>query len=421
MSGAALLADLEARGLIHDHTDRRELTALLDDPPAVLYLGIDPTADSLHLGHLVGVLVLRRFQEAGHRPLALVGGATGMVGDPSGRSEERTLLDAETLAANRAGIRAQLEGLLDFEGPAAARLVDNLDWLGGITLLEFLRDVGKHATVNQMAAKDSIRRRMDGEGGISFTEFSYMLLQAFDFWWQFEKFGCRLQVGGSDQWGNITAGIDLVRRRSGGSAHGLTWPLMTRSDGAKFGKTAEGAVWLDPERTLPYELHQYLLNVDDRDAAPLLRRLTMIPTEEISEIAAAHQAEPHRRLAQRVLADSVCELVHGAEALGRVRLAAETLFGSAPISAPGLDALRGIVPETAVEPAALATDEPVVDALVSSGLCSSRGEARRAIDQGGIRVNGDRVASGRGPVGLIGGRYALIQRGRQQRHLLVVA
>ena len=351
MSGAALLADLRARGLVHDHTDERELTALLDDPGVTLYLGIDPTADSLHVGHLVGVLVLRRFQEAGHRPVALVGGATGMVGDPSGRSEERTLLDAETLAANRAGIRAQLERLLDFEGPAAARLVDNQDWLGGVTLLEFLRDVGKHATVNQMVAKDSIRRRMDGEGGISFTEFSYMLLQAFDFWWQFERFDCRLQVGGSDQWGNITAGIDLIRRRSGGSAHGLTWPLMTRSDGAKLGKTAEGAVWLDPERTLPYELHQHLLNVDDSDAGLLLRRLTMIPVAEIAEITAAHEAEPHRRLAQRALADSVCELVHGAAALDRARLAAATLFGSGTISGPGLDALRGIVPETAVTPA----------------------------------------------------------------------
>ena len=425
MSGAALLADLRARGLVHDHTGEHELTALLDDPPVTLYLGIDPTADSLHVGHLVGVLVLRRFQEAGHRPLALVGGATGMVGDPSGRSEERSLLDAETLAVNRAGIRAQLERLLDFEGPNAARFVDNHDWLGAVTLLEFLRDVGKHVTVNQMVAKDSIRRRMNSEHGISFTEFSYMLLQAFDFWWQFENFDCRLQVGGSDQWGNITAGIDFIRRRSrsgvsGAAVHGLTWPLMTRADGSKLGKTAQGAVWLDPERTLPYQLHQYFLNVDDRDVVRLLHRLTMIPGEQISEIMAAHGAEPHRRRAQLELADSVCELVHGRGVLRRVRLAAETLFESSELSAPALDALRGVIPETTIEPAALTGREPVVDALVTSDLCLSRSEARRAIDQGGVRVNGDRVGSPQEPVPLIGGRYALIQRGRKQRHLFVV-
>ena len=267
---AGLLDDLRARGLVHDHTDEVGLRELLDAGPVTVYCGIDPSADSLHVGHLVGVLVLRRFQEAGHRPLALVGGATGMVGDPSGRSDERSLLDAATLEANVAGIRAQLESLFDFGGDSAARLVNNYDWTRDVTLLEFLRDVGKHVTVNQMVAKDSVRSRMASDQGISFTEFSYMLLQAFDYWWQFEHYDCRLQVGGSDQWGNITAGIDLVRRRSGATVHGLTWPLMTRADGQKFGKTAEGTVWLDAARTLPFELHQYLLNTDDRDTERLL-------------------------------------------------------------------------------------------------------------------------------------------------------
>lgn len=420
MSGAALLADLRARGLVHDHTDDRELIALLDDPPATLYLGIDPTADSLHAGHLVGVLVLRRFQEAGHRPLALVGGATGMVGDPSGRSEERSLLDAETLAANRAGIRAQLEGLLDFEASNAARLVDNHDWIGDVTLLEFLRDVGKHVTVNQMLAKDSIRSRMASEHGISFTEFSYMLLQAFDFWWQFENFGCRLQIGGSDQWGNITAGIDLVRRRSGATVHGFTWPLLTRADGAKFGKTAAGTVWLDPERTLPYELHQYFVNSDDRDVERLLCWLTLLPVGEIAEIIDMHRANPERRHAQHELADAVCELVHGRGEVERARLAAAAIFGRGPLTASGLAALRGIVPETSLDPRDLDQAEPVVASLVAAGVCSSRSEARRTIAAGGIRVNGVAVDSAASALDLIGGRYALLQRGKQRRHLLVV-
>ena len=289
-----LLDDLRARGLVHDHTDESALREMLESGPVTLYCGIDPSADSLHVGHLVAVLVLRRFQKAGHRPLALVGGATGMVGDPSGRSDERNLLDGATLEANVAGIQAQLESLFDFSGDSAARLVNNYDWTRDVSLLDFLRDVGKHMTINQMVAKDSVRSRMEGDQGISFTEFSYMLLQAFDYWWQFEHYDCRLQVGGSDQWGNITAGIDLVRRRSGATVHGLTWPLMTRADGQKFGKTAEGTVWLDPGRTLPFEFHQYLMNTDDRDAERLLLQLTLLP---VAEVAADH-GDPHRRTAR---------------------------------------------------------------------------------------------------------------------------
>ena len=420
MSGAALLAELRARGLVHDHTDETSLRRLLDDPPVTFYHGIDPTAPSLHAGHLVGILVMRRLQRAGHRPLALVGGATGMVGDPSGRADERRLLDAETLSANIAGIRTQLEALIDFDGPGAAKMVNNHDWTREVTLLGFLRDVGKHVTVNQMVAKDSIRSRMTSGHGISFTEFSYMLLQAFDYWWQFENLDCRLQIGGSDQWGNITAGIDLVRRRSGASVHGLTWPLMTRADGAKFGKTAAGAVWLDPDRTLPYELHQYFLNADDRDVKRLLLQLTMLTLADVREVMADHESAPHRRRAQRALADEVCALVHGSAAARAARLAARVLFGNADPTAEGLEAVRGVVPETVMARVSLGSSEPVVDALTASGVCSSRGEARRTIAAGGIRVNGCRVEAAAAEVALVAGRFALIQRGRKQRHLLVV-
>ncbi len=420
MAEADLLDDLRARGLVHDHTDEAGLRELLDSGPVTLYCGIDPSADSLHVGHLVGVLVLRRFQEAGHRPLALVGGATGMVGDPSGRSDERNLLDPATIEANTAGIRSQLESLFDFSGDSAARLVNNYDWTRDVTLLDFLRDVGKHITVNQMVAKDSVRSRMDGDQGISFTEFSYMLLQAFDYWWQFENYGCRLQVGGSDQWGNITAGIDLVRRRGGEAVHGLTWPLMTRADGQKFGKTADQTVWLDAGRTLPFELHQYLVNTDDSDAERLLLQLTLLPVAEVADVMAAHAAAPNERRAQRTLADEVCTLVHGAAATQQARLAAEVLFGTPELSAERLVAIRGIVPETVVDGSTLVGEEPVVDALVASGVCASRSDARRTISGGGIRVNGHRVGSAADAFDLVDGRYALIQRGRRQRHLLVV-
>ena len=415
-----LLDDLRARGLVHDHTDEVGLRELLESGPVTLYCGIDPSADSLHVGHLVAVLVLRRFQEAGHRPLALVGGATGMVGDPSGRSDERNLLDAATLEANAAGIRSQLESLFDFSGDSAARLVNNYDWTRDVSLLDFLRDVGKHMTVNQMVAKDSVRSRMASDHGISFTEFSYMLLQAFDYWWQFENYDCRLQVGGSDQWGNITAGIDLVRRRSGATVHGLTWPLMTRADGQKFGKTADGTVWLDAGRTLPFELHQYFVNTDDRDAERLLLQLTLLPVAEVTEIMSAHAAAPHERRAQRALADEVCALVHGSAATDQAGLAAEVLFGEPTLSGDRLEAVRGIVPETVVGGSVIGRDEPVVDALVAAGVCASRSDARRTITGGGIRVNGRRVGSPEEQVDLVDGRYALVQRGRRQRHLLVV-
>ncbi|MEZ5169053.1 MAG: tyrosine--tRNA ligase, partial [Acidimicrobiales bacterium] len=368
MTGDAILDDLRARGLLHDHTDEAELRALLASGPVTLYHGIDPSAPSLHLGNLIGILVLRRFQEAGHRPLALVGGATGMIGDPGGRSDERNLLDAATLAANVAGIRAQVERLLSTGGATGVEVVNNHDWTTAVTLIDFLRDVGKHVTVNQMVAKESVRSRMDGEHGISFTEFSYMLLQAHDFWWLHEHHGCMLQIGGSDQWGNITAGVDLTRRRSGRNVHGFSWPLITKADGTKFGKSASGALWLDPDKTLPYEFHQYFLRADDRDVERFLLQLTLLSVTEIAEIMVAHDREPEARLAQRRLADAVTALVHGPDEVRRAELAGQALFGSGPLDGEALAALQGIVPETELAPDVLTSDEPVIDLLVATGV-----------------------------------------------------
>ena len=419
MTGAAVVDDLGLRGLLQHHTDEPALRELLEPGKVSLYHGIDPTAPSLHLGNLIGVLVLRRFQDAGHRPIALVGGATGMIGDPSGRSGERNLLDETELATNLAGIRSQLERLLDFGGTAGAELVNNHDWIRDVTLLEFLRDTGKYITVNQMVAKDSIRSRMSSDAGISFTEFSYMLLQAFDFWWLHHNRGCNLQVGGSDQWGNITAGIDLIRRRSGARAHGLTWPLMTRSDGSKFGKTAEGAVWLDPSLTLPYEFHQYFLRVSDADVERTLLQLTLLGVGEISEIMRAHVESPEQRLAQHELADSISGLIHGPSELRRAKRAAAVLFGGGDLDSEGLESLRGIVPESLVAAGSVGADEPVVDLLVATGVCASRSDARRSIKQGGIKVNGQVMKANSESFEAIGGRFALVQRGKKQRYLAV--
>jgi tyrosyl-tRNA synthetase len=415
-SGSAIIDDLHARRLVQDTTDEAALRRRLDEGPITLYCGFDPTADSLHIGHLVPLLLLRRFQDFGHHPIALAGGATGMVGDPSGRSDERNLLDSDTLGHNLAAIRDQLGGLVDLE---AGTLADNREWTVGLGVLDFLRDVGKHVTVNTMLAKESIRSRLDSEQGISFTEFSYMLLQANDYVELHDRHGCELQVGGSDQWGNITAGIDMIRRRHGAHVHGLTVPLVTRADGAKFGKTADGAVWLSPTRTLPYELHQYFLRTDDRDVERFLLQLTLLPVDEIAEVMATHETAPEARAAQGVLADAVTELLHGAAEVRRARLAAGALFGGGTLDGEGLEALRGIVPETTLADAP-GDDEPIVDLLVATGVCSSRGDARRTIDQGGIRVNGEKVASGADGVAFVDGRYALVQRGKKQRHLAVL-
>lgn len=415
--GDAILDDLRARGLLQDTTDEEALRERLAAAPITVYCGFDPTADSLHIGNLVPLLLLRRFQDFGHRPIALAGGATGMVGDPSGRSDERNLLDGETLDRNLAAIKSQLGLLLDIGG--AAELVDNRDWIVHVTALEFLRDVGKLVTVNTMLAKESIRNRLEGEQGISYTEFSYMLLQANDFAALYDRFDCELQVGGSDQWGNITAGIDMVRRRFGARAHGLTVPLITRSDGAKFGKTADGAVWLDPAKTLPYEFHQYFLRTDDRDVERFLLQLTLMPVDQVAEVMAKHAQAPEQRAAQRVLADEVTELVHGPDEVRRANLAAVALFGGDDLTGEALESLRGIVPETEVDPSVLTEEESVVALLVATGLASSKGDARRTIAQGGVRVNGQRMDDGVAAPSPVDGRWLLIQKGKKQRHLVV--
>ena len=427
-AGAGILDDLVARGLVQDSTDLGTLRQRLDEGPITVYCGFDPTADSLHVGHLVPLLLLRRFQDFGHRPIALAGGATGMVGDPSGRSEERNLLDGVTLTNNVEAVAGQLRSFLRFDGDLApddqpAVLVDNREWTVGVGVLEFLRDVGKHITVGTMLGKESIRARLAGDQGISFTEFSYMLLQANDFFELHERLGCELQVGGSDQWGNITAGIDMIRRRKAASAHGLTVPLVTRADGAKFGKTADGTLWLDPVRTLPYELHQYFVNVDDRDVERLLLHLTLVPVEEVAAVMASHQQAPELRVAQQRLADEVCTLVHGEGETARARLAAQGLFGAEPPTGAVLEALRGIVPETSVAVDELTGAESLVDVLVTSGLCGSRGDARRTLSGGGVSVNGRRQDPGAvalPPDALVDGRYVLLQKGRRNRHLLVL-
>jgi tyrosyl-tRNA synthetase len=423
MSGVDLVSDLEARGLVHDSTDRDALRSRLAEGPITLYAGFDPTADSLHVGSLVPLLMLRRFQEAGHPPLVLAGGATGLIGDPSGRSGERQLLDAERVRANVEAIQPQLTQLLAFEGEAAATLVDNLDWTQDITLLTFLREVGKHVTVNQMVAKESVKARMEGSDGISYTEFTYMLLQANDYHHLHVKHGCELQVGGSDQWGNIVTGIDLVRKRSGASVHGLTVPLVTRADGTKFGKSEGENVWLDPARTSPYRMFQYFVNVDDRDVERFLLQLTLVPTTEVQAVAEAHAAEPHRRQGQRRLAREMTTLVHGPDEAIAAEAASAVLFGGSldGIAEATLATLAGEVPTSAVARSRVQDGVPIVDLLVETGIASSKGDARRTLEQGGASVDGERV-DGESVVGeqhLLHGRYVLLRKGKRQYHLVV--
>jgi tyrosyl-tRNA synthetase len=420
---ATILDDLEARGLIHDSTDRAELRQRLSEGPITLYAGFDPTADSLHAGNLIGLLALRRFQLAGHRPIAVAGGATGMIGDPGGRSEERNLLDDETLLHNLSCIKEQMERFLDFEsGPTQAELIDNREWTSGQQLIPFLRDVGKHFTVNQMVAKESVRSRLEGEAGISYTEFSYMLLQANDFAWLHSNRNCILQVGGSDQWGNITAGIDLIRRRTGASVHGLTWPLMTQADGSKFGKTASGAVWLGAHRLSPFRFFQYWLQSDDRDVERFLLQLTLLPVDEVREIARAHTNAPERRDAQRVLAREVTRIVHGTDAVAAAEEATAIVFGATEEpSESALCSLVDEIPTTRLARGSFDRGFAVVDLLVEAGVAASKGEARRLLGQGGATVGGLRPAASAsiGLEALRYGQFLLVRKGKRQVHLVV--
>jgi tyrosyl-tRNA synthetase len=411
-----LLDDLRARGLVHDATDLGALGARLEAGPIGLYIGFDPTADSLHVGHLVGQLFMRRFQLAGHRPYPLAGGATGMVGDPGGRSEERNLLDMETLRHNVECIKAQLTKLLDFEpGPFQATLVNNADWTMPVTILEFLRDVGKHFTVNQMMAKDSVKSRIESEHGISFTEFSYQLLQADDFRHLYEHHGVELQAGASDQWGNIVAGVELIRRRLARQAFAVTHPLMTKSDGSKFGKSVGGAVWLDPARTSPYQFRQFWVQSDDQMVGVYLKMLSLRPIDEIESMVAEHEAAPERRLAQRALADEMTTLVHGANAAGHAAAAAAVLFGGDPTTASA-DTLTVVAAEApCVELVGDLAGRRVHELLIEAGVAKSTSEVGRLLTQGAIRA-GNRVLSADGLLqssDLLNGDFLLLRKGKR--------
>ncbi len=391
-----ILSDLRWRGLIHQATDEVNLSNWLDAAPRTLYVGFDPTADSMHVGHMMGLMALRRFQRAGHRPIALVGGATGMIGDPSGKSEERNLLSLETLRANVAAMEVQMRMFLDFDaGPHGALLVNNFDWMSRFSYLEFLRDVGKHFPVNVMLAKDSVKSRLERtDSGLSYTEFSYMLLQAYDFVHLADQFQCHLQAGGSDQWGNITAGIDLGRRLRGVQLYGVTWPLLTKSDGSKMGKTESGAIWLSAARTSPYQFYQYWINVEDADAGRCLRFLTELPHEEIESLDAAREANASARESQRRLAEEVTRLVHGDSGLAAARRATDIFFGAeidrlsdAQLIEIFADVPSKTLPRSRLDGGGLG----IFDALVEAGLAKSKSEARRTIEQGGAYVNNRRV------------------------------
>ena len=418
-----LLAEMTARGLVHDATPGLE--ARLRKGPITGYVGFDPTADSLHVGSLLPVMGLAWLQRHGGRPIALVGGGTGMVGDPSGKREERPVLDVATIDRNSAALKAQLGRFLDFEGPAAARLMNNADWLRRIGLMEFLRDTGKHFTLNYMLQKESVKSRM--ESGISFTEFSYMLVQAYDFWHLFREAGCELQMGGSDQWGNITAGIELIGRREQGQAHGLVMPLLTTAAGAKFGKSEGENIWLDPARTSPYRFYQFWLNTDDRDVERLLNFFTFLPAAEIAAAMRDQAADPGARPAQRRLAQDITARVHGADTTERVIAASAILFGGTDLGAADagvFEVLAGEVHTTSLPRGALDGGLPLVDALVSAGLASSKSDARRGIQGKGFSVNGVKAGDPEARLtaaDVVAGGWVLLQKGKKNYALIRVS
>ena len=416
-----ILEELQWRGLLADCTDAEALAKRVRQGPLTLYCGFDPTADSLHVGSIVPLLALRRFQLLGHNPIALAGGATGSIGDPSGKSEERQLLSRETLAAYIAGIKAQLQRLLDFDTRSnPARLLDNSLWTDPVSYLDFLRDIGKHFSVNQMVAKESVRARMeDRESGISYTEFSYMLLQAFDFFVLCRDYNCELQIGGGDQWGNITAGIDLTRKKLGRAVYGLTLPLITKADGTKFGKTESGTVWLDAKRTSVYKFYQFWIQTDDRDVVRYLKYFTFLSHDEIADLESQHAENPSARAAHRALAKAATELVHGPSATAEAMRASEILFGGelAGIAEGAFNEIVGEVPTRDIEKRQLdGTGKPLVELLVHSGLCPSKGQARKDIEGGGVYVNNIRESNLLRTVAapeLLFGKYLLLRKGKR--------
>lgn len=422
----SLIEELRWRELLQDTTEGA--AEHLAEKPRMVYIGFDPTASSLHLGSLVPIMGLVHAQRAGHTPIALVGGGTGLIGDPSGKTAERQLLTKEKAAENAQGIRAQLEHFLDFDAPSnPARMLDNHEWLGGLALVDFLRDIGKHFSVNQLMAKESVRRRLENEEtGISYTEFSYVLLQSYDFLELYRRERCTVQMGGSDQWGNITAGIDLVRRVEGAKAHGVVFPLVTNASGTKFGKSEAGNVWLDPERTSPFRFYQYWINVEDADVVRYLKFFTLLSLEEIDELALAVEREPYRRAAQKALAEDVTRRLHGETGLGAARRATDALFGG-DIEGLGADEIADVfseVPSSEVAATALEGDGlPLVDLLAETDLVSSKGDARRSIRGGGIYLNSRRVEDEGTTVTVedtIEGRFILLRKGKKRYHLVAV-
>jgi tyrosyl-tRNA synthetase len=420
------IAELQWRGMIHDIMPGTE-EALLKKVSAG-YIGFDPTADSLHVGHLVQIMTLVHFQRAGHKPYALVGGATGMVGDPSGKSQERNLLDAATLDHNVACVRKQLEAFLDFDcGANAAEMVNNYEWFKNMSFLDFIRDVGKHISVNYMMAKDSVKKRL--ETGMSFTEFSYQLVQGYDFYHLNKHHNCILQLGGSDQWGNIVTGTELIRRKAGGEAYAVTTPLIKKADGTKFGKTESGSVWLDPEKTSPYAFYQFWLNASDTDAANYVRIFTLRTKEEIEVLEAAHAEAPHLRVLQKAIAEDITTRVHGAAALQTAIAASNILFGKSTaadlrlLSEKDFFAVFEGVPQATVATADFAAGMSIIDALAAkTSFLSSNGEARRELKANAISVNKEKVGEDfiLLPEHLINGRYALLGKGKKNNYILII-
>jgi tyrosyl-tRNA synthetase len=418
-----LLAELEWRGLVYDATEG--VSDALGNEQVTAYIGFDPTASSLHVGSLLQVMSLARLQRFGHSPIAIVGGGTGMIGDPSGKSQERVLLSAEQIEANLDGIRQQLSRFLDFDrGDHRAQIVNNADWLGSIDLLSFLRDAGKHFTVNYMLQKESVNRRLESEEGISFTEFSYLLLQAYDYLQVFDRYGCTLQMGGSDQWGNITAGIDLIRKLRAKKAHGLVVPLVMTASGVKFGKTEAGTIWLDPVRTSPFKFFQFWLNTDDRDVITYLKFFTFLEQPAIDALDAATKTAPEKREAQRILARDVTTLVHGGDQVTRAEKASAVLFGEDIATLPADDVLAVFedVPSTEL-PGETFDGEGigVVDLIARVQLAPSKGEARRLVQSGGVYVNNRRVSDPQTRItrgDAIEGRLLVLRKGQKQNHLV---
>ena len=418
----SLFEDLQWRGLVYGSTEGTR--DLLARQKVVAYVGFDPTASSLHVGTLLPILALVRLQKFGHSPIAVVGGGTGLIGDPSGKTVERTLLTTEQVEANVAGIYAQLERFIDFNSKAnPARLVNNAEWLTKLNAMAFLRDVGKYFTVNYMLAKESVKRRVEGEDGISYTEFSYLLLQAYDFLVLYDRFNCVFQMGGSDQWGNIVAGCDLIRKLRAAPGYGLVMPLLTTAAGTKVGKSEAGTVWLDPERTSPFRFYQFWLNVDDRDAGSYLKYFTFLGKDEIAGLERATAEQPEKREAQRRLAREVTTMVHGADQVGRAERAAGVLFGGSLADAALEDILMVFddVPSVTVSVKALEPGMAAAELAVTSGLAGSKGEATRLIRQGGLYVNDRRLTDERGRIGLddaIGKKVIVLRKGQRERRLV---